>query len=51
MMNEWGWIVSGAEIGRPKVFVGRFKAEVKVEAVAEDKDYFAGATILEMSLV
>ena len=39
MVDERSRIVFGAKVGFPKVFVGRFEAKVKVEAVAEDKDY------------
>ena len=39
MLNKRSRIILRAKLGFPKVFVGRFEAKVKVEAVAEDKDY------------
>ena len=51
MVYERSRIVLWAKFRFPKVFVGRFEAEVKVETVAEDENYFAGGAILEMSLV
>jgi hypothetical protein len=42
MVYERSRIVLWAKLRFPKVFVGRFEAEVKVETVAEDENYFAG---------
>lgn len=38
MVDKRGGIVFRAELRLPKVFVGRFKAEIKIETIAKDND-------------
>jgi hypothetical protein len=41
MMDNRRRIIFGAELGLPKVFVGRFEPEIQVKAITENKYYLS----------